>query len=182
MSAPNILTLIQQSLSTSRTPLLGCPRQNLWSPQEYRDYRGEALLAAVGSKCQIDTPYGSLDFYMYGPWVLQFRGGYKKPWWDEDVTLLCAIVSRWCSIQPDGVIIIQELDGKLSQYYVDAPSADTARALVDAAIKRLTAEDRISKSSPRASICRHCLVKKACDALDLERGQTQDWPKGYVIG
>jgi hypothetical protein len=183
MRVPDLLPVLSSLLENKPCFMIGCVRQNLWRQEQWKDYRGDSLLSVLGLRTPVDTPVGPFDVYMHDRFILQFRGGARKPWLDDDCRTLCALVDRFSSLQPYGVIVLQELDGKLSEYYIDAPSAEDAKFLVDQAIEQWSIEGRIPKNSYRAAvICKRCPAKRRCDAHDLANGQTGDWPKDYRAG
>lgn len=177
-----ILEQLQKTLATEPCPFTGCIRANKWSSLKWRSMRGDSLLAWVGEKLPIETPYGNFDVYAQGPHLLQFRGGQFRDWWIADCQLLCALVSHFSSLQPDGVALISELDGELREYYIDALPYDAAHQLVELALQQWKVDGRIAKNSPRAAMCTYCSVKRRCDAKDLEDKATQDWPPQWKIG
>lgn len=177
-----ILPQLQKTLTTEPCPFLGCVRSNKWGALKWRNLRGDALLSVLGEKWCIITPFGDFHVYVYGPHLLQFRGGAWRQWWEEDCKLLCALVSSFASLQPDGVIILQEVDSELQEHYVAAPQYDIGKQLVDSALQQWQVDGRIAKNSPRAAMCTYCSVKRRCDAKDLEERATTDWPDNWKIG
>jgi hypothetical protein len=150
---------------------------------EWRNIRGDAILSAIGMRGAIVVPsVGTFEIYLYGEWLLQFRGGRHKPWWDGDCKLLVAIVNAHSVLHLRGACIIEELDGALSEYYVEAPVGDEAQQLVAHALQAWQTEGRIPKNSPRAYVCHFCAAKRSCDATDVERQETHDWPPAYRAG
>lgn len=172
------------TVSTRDSEVLGCPRRNRWSGQRklWRILRGNTILAALGTRVTFDTAIGPVDVFIRDTTLLAYRGGKWKSWWIEDLTLLLAL----CHMSGINVIqaaLLQELDSKLTTHYIGAPPHEEAGRLVSAAIERWRSEARIPKNSGRAAVtCPWCPVKAACDAKDLERGETADWPSDYRIG
>ena len=119
---------------------------------------------------------------MYQKDVLQFRGGQWKDWWRDDCQLLGAVINNYSSLNVQEVELFQEVDGNLKVHYIYVPAGDEAQALVSRALHDWWTEGRIAKNSPRAYVCTFCSVKARCDALDQERGQTEDWPHNYKVG
>jgi len=177
-----LLPLLQKTLTTEPCPFLGCVRANKWAAAKWRNLRGDALLAALSEKWLINTPFGDFHIYVYGPHIVQFRGGQWRQWWDDDCKLLCALVATFSSLQPDGVIILQEVDSELTEYYVAAPHYEEGKQLVEQALAQWKVDGRIAKNSPRAAMCTYCSVKRRCDAKDLEEGATKDWDPNWKIG
>jgi len=138
---------------------------------------------------EVVTPAGTFETYVAFGWykvgecvVLTFRGGRWKPWWDDDLRLLAALVTRY-HYPVTGVVALNELDGELREHYVSAPSSEWADEAIRKAIERWEGSQRIPKNSDRAkSYCLYCPVKARCDALDLEKGDTNDWPPDYRVG
>jgi len=163
-------------------PLVGCTRANQWGSRNWRNVRGDAVLAAIGTLCPIDTPAGPFNVYLFNHDILQFRGGQWKDWWRDDCQLLGAVVNNYTSFNVKTVDLIQEVDGNLSIHYIDIPTSDEAQVLISRALRDWWDAGRIAKDSPRAYVCKFCSVKGKCDALDQERGQTHDWPPNYKVG
>jgi hypothetical protein len=162
-------------------PFTGCLRKNIWTDKVWRDVRGEALLSTLGQRVMVDTPVGSYTACLYDTYLLAFRGGKWKSWWREDLQTVHALTSKYGS-PCNGTIVLQELDGRLSQVYIEPPSQAESEQLVLNALDAWKNQSRISKSGPRAYLCNFCQVKRRCDAFDLDVGQTQDWPKDYQVG
>jgi len=177
---------LKRLLTTRESELVGCTRRNRLAhdlPVPWRFMRGNSLLAVLAMKIRMNTPIGEIDVFYEAPDLLAFRGGTWKPWWNEDFRLLAAIALLYLSGNVRGVHVFQELDGELSERYVDAPSLGEAQGLVQDALEKWRAFARIPKNGPRGfASCPHCPVKRACDALDLEQGATNDWPVDYTAG
>ncbi len=179
VTPPNLLQELKQKFLSTECPLVGCMRQNAWSARtRWQDYRGKAILMALGKMQHHHSDLcGDYDTYAYGDYLLQYRGGHKKVWWEHDITKLLAVTQIYV-----GCILIQEVDGELHQHYIPAPSQEEAKHLLLALRERWSSLERIAKNTQRAYMCRYCPVKARCDALDVEQGQTDDWPDHYKAG
>jgi hypothetical protein len=147
--------------------------------------RGNALLALAGIKVSGTTPVDDFDVFLgqYRSVIYTFRGGKWKPWWDEDLRMLGALGVLYLNEALEGVIVLHELDNDITEVYIPAPSKDEASLLVERAVIGWREFARIPKNSPRALVlCQYCPIKRQCDALDLEKGDTSDWPAGYTPG
>lgn len=181
---------LEHALWTYDSELIGCPRRNRATsnlPPPWSFMRGNGILRAVGTPYKVDSPVGPFTVYHrtdpeFGYYVLMFRGGARKPWWEEDAKLLSALVKNG-ELAADGTMIISELDSQLHFHYVPALNEDESKKLVADAVQRWQSNGRINKSSPRANAyCFRCPIKAACDELDLQSGSTSDWPEGYIPG
>jgi len=176
---------LNRLLATTSSELIGCMRKNRWDPNasDWRFTRGNAVLGHLGYKVRCYSPIGEFDIYIRhgGEHILLFRGGNWKAWWKEDIHLLLALCQLYTSAKIKGAIVLQELDSKLYEHYVEA--APEPEKMVQHALDQWRDFARISKNSPRSTAyCPYCPVKARCDAEDLARGQTSDWPKGYQVG
>ena len=169
-------------------PLVGCVRQRKLMrdlPLSWRFARGDAVLAQLGARTQINTDVGPFDAFIArtstdGSALLVWRSGQRRPWWNEDVELTLACAQVYGALV-DGAILVQELDSELSTHYIERLDPAKARTLVEAAKERFNATARIQKNGPRGrGQCLHCPVKAECDFIDLSRNETSDWPEGYV--
>jgi len=156
----------------------------MWdATDKWRNYRGNAILKVLATgKARHSSPLGDFELYIRYPYILQFRGGKKKPWWESEVQKLLALTSGTEKAFYEGCILIQELDGELHEHYIVSPSPAEAAQIVLGLTERAEDLHRIMKNSQQAYMCRFCTVKRQCDALDLERGETDDWPSDYVAG
>lgn len=181
ISRPNVLHYLNAKAHFNYG---GCARQKLWyTKATWRNYRADALLQLVGSQVAVVAPHADYVSYLLENYLLTFRGGNRQPWWDEDATLECAFLTHFTSYRPFGIVVLQELDSNLSQYYLDAPSVDVSERLVRDALQRWKDEGRLAKNSPRAlATCPRCPVKRQCDLRDRELGETADWPSNYKLG
>lgn len=164
--------------------VLGCVRRNVLGRAEgqleWRFLRGNALLLLLGTRRMVRVK-GLPDFEVIrgdAQQTLLFRGGQRQPWWDEDAKLLMALQMQANFGCGGGCIIVQELDGQLKEWYVAPPSQEEAQNLYREAVEAWRNRSRIAKSSVRArvALCPHCPVKRTCDLMDLEAGETSDWP------
>jgi hypothetical protein len=178
--------LLGEALARRHLPVVGCPRQNRLAQSHDSDWRwlrGQALAAVVGTRHTITTPQFYFDIWtVQDPtgdlYLIEFRGGKRKPWWHEDLTLTLAFVLVHSSLPVVGAVLVQELDNSLYIDYIGAPSLDEAQPLVSEALARWHNHSRIPKNGSRAlASCRYCTVASSCDQLDLERNETQDWPQ-----
>lgn len=176
-------------LSVTPCNLVGCVRQNLLladAPEDYRNIRGNALLALIGERVLLDAPSGAFHVFTFdegnGPVLLLFRGGKPKPWWDEDARVLLAVVNTY-GFRCYEAVILYELDSRLYSYRVPAPSTEMAKSIIAERALKYRTFARISKKTYRGRvICSHCPVKAECDRVDMERNETSDWPEGYQPG
>jgi len=187
------LSDLQAKLKCKDCSLIGCARRNRWSPQpiDWRYLRGNAVLECAGRKERVTggRDVGSFDVYLAYGWrertetvALVFRGGRWKSWWEADFQLLAALIVRY-NFPITGVVVLRELDSELTEHYVAAPPSELAGAGIRKAIERWETSQRIPKNSDRAKAsCLYCPVKARCDALDMERNETDDWPQGYRVG
>ena len=179
---PDFLAELREKTLFRHPDVIGCVRRNKLDPATpWRWARGNSLLLLIGDHAPLATPIGVFDIFYRGTpegvWLLQFRGGSKQPWWDEDAFLLAALVLTYSSLNPVGVSTISELDGQLHTYYLGCPEADEAFRLTEAAMERWKTGARLDKSSPRGkSVCAYCPVRNPCLIQDLETGDTADWP------
>lgn len=179
---PDLLTELREKTLTRHPGVIGCPRRNrLDAAQSWRWARGNSLLALIGDKISIEAPFGVFDtFYRItteSEWLLQFRGGAHQPWWDEDALLLASTVIVYSNLNPAGVSTISELDGQLGVRYTGSPTVEEASRFATDALRRWQESRRIAKDSPRGkAICSYCPVRNPCLLLDLESGDTADWP------
>lgn len=181
---------LKRSLALRNSELIGCPRQNRMAglDNSWRMARGNALCALQGYKVSFSTPIEEIDVFVTGQEderldLITFRGGKWKEWWNRDVELLLALAVLYLSPNVNGAIVLHEVDNQLSEVYIASPSKDEASALVQAALSRWKEHARILKNSPRAlALCGYCPAKARCDALDLEKGETSDWPDSYQPG
>lgn len=180
-----LLQQLVERCSTQWPMLVGCPRQNVWAPEQpWRFTRGNALLAALGTKITISWPFGVFDVYVAKPdhdpsWVvLMFRGGEWRPWWEDDARLLGALVLLYSHLDPKQIAILIENRGDLTARYISIPEVDEARRLVADALVGWPGNPppRIARDTPRAqAVCPRCPVLAQCEASDLETGATGDW-------
>lgn len=179
MPEPDLVAEIKHDTDLEPCKLIGCMRKNAWVDESWRDYRGNALLKLLSNvTIELDSPAGYFEVYARMPYLLQFRGGHRKVWWDHDIKKILALAKHL-----QGCILIQEVDGNLHQHYIESPSTSEAESIVLAMREKWEGLERIAKNTQRAHVmCHHCPVKKRCDALDLERNQTDDWPKDYHVG
>jgi hypothetical protein len=179
---PDFLAELRTKTLFRHPDVLGCIRRNRLDPSTpWRWARGNSLLLLIGETAPLQTPFGGFDVFYRGTedglWLLQFRGGQRQPWWDEDALLLAALVLTYSSLNPVGVSTISELDGQLYIHYLGSPDAEEAFHLAEAAMERWKRGERIAKDSPRGkAICPYCPVRNPCLLLDLEAGETHDWP------
>lgn len=178
---------LKRSLQLKDSELIGCIRQNRWreEPLPWGFLRGNALCSLVGLKIRGYSPAGEFDVFLRhdGDLIVLFRGGRWKEWWNEDIYLLAALSKLYISSTLKGAIVLHELDNKLEEVYVTAPSTEEAKVLVQTALDNWMASKRIRKDSPRArAYCFHCPVKKQCDSTDLQEGEDRDWPADYRAG
>lgn len=180
---------LERCLRTDNPIFIGCIRRNEWTKGEvvpYRFYRGNSLLALVGQRTKIAYPPGFFDAWVRekgdgGYDVLTFRGGPYKPYWDEDCRLLAACVAAYTALQIDGCMLLHEFDNTLRVRYFGLPA--DYKCLVEQQVeawKAGTPEEptRLGKHTRRAySYCYNCPVLDKCDALDLIKGDTGDWPQ-----
>lgn len=180
---------LQRSLSLRNSELTGCPRQNRLSGMDnsWRMARGNALCALHGYKVNFNTPIEEIDVFATeiddGLDLITFRGGRWKEWWNWDIRILLSLAKLYLSDNVSGAIVLHEVDNSLSEVYIESPNKDEASALVQTVLNRWKDYARIPKNSPRAlALCGYCPVKARCDALDLEKGETSDWPNNYQPG
>lgn len=177
----NIELKLNRLLSFRHCPLVGCARQHRLAPLTgWKFARGNALLAYLGgNKVSVGTPAGDFDVYLYWGAVMSFRGGPFKEWWREDMLMLQAVVTKWGPEAPGPYegLLVQELDNRPVLHYFDAPSLEEAERLSQSALSAWKKQERIRKNTQRAyAVCPHCPARMECLALDLERGETGDWP------
>lgn len=166
-------------------PVLGCIRQNVLAPkQAWRYLRGNAVLALIGTKLEITTPFGWLTVWIRyhedGPVLLQFRGGKFSTWWIDDCAVVVGLINNHTTLGVIGTLLVQELDNALTTHYFTAPT--NAGALAQEALAQWRKEQRLQRQSTKALyMCPRCPVLKRCMAMDLERGETADWPKDFTV-
>lgn len=167
--------------------LLGCHRRNMWEGgnASYRMLRGNALLdLASKHRYMIRGPTGPIDFYVdINGRLLQFRAGSWKSYWVDDMFLLWSIISPHMEI-PREITLLWEREGDLEVLEIVVPSREKPEAEVAAAVQSLMSNPpgRLAKNSQRAyHVCRYCPSKLKCDAVDVSRGETQDWGDGYPV-
>lgn len=187
----SLLSRLERVLQTRQSDLIGCQRQNRLRGEDssWRFLRGNALCAQLGYKIRGHTPVDDFDVFLrladeeYGDCVVTFRGGQAKSWWGEDFYLLGAITKLYICETLKHVLVLQEVDSRLDLVIVEVPDAEQCGALVQLALNKWRNLDRIKKDSPRAkALCQYCPVSRQCDALDLERGETHDWPNSKPVG
>lgn len=187
-----LLEKLQHSLSLRRTEAIGCPRQNraVGVADTWDTIRGNGLcILSDAHRISFRIPTGEdiEVFIRRGEEIdtiniVTFRGGKWKPWWTEDIRLLLAFAKAYLDERVTGAWLLHEFDNKLNESYIVGPSADEASKLVQTALTRWKDNERIPKNSPRAYLCQYCPIKRQCDALDLEKGETSDWPDDYRVG
>lgn len=178
--------ILRDRLETRDADLLGCVRRNLWSDEEHpwRLVRGNALPALLGDRHTITTPTGPLDFFLLQDrWLLQFRGGQWNDYWKKDFFLLWSLITTYSTydLSPT-VLVLWENKGVLNPLHVEVPPNLEPETLAAEAVERYNSDPpgRISKSGPQAMrICKHCPVKRQCDAVDKQEGDDGDWSEDY---
>ena len=139
--------------------------------------RGNAILHIIAEKLSVEAGTGAFDVYHRAPFLITFRGGKWKPWWEDDIQLLAALVVTYSDISTEGTLVIHELDGDVTLRYIPLPP--NVEALVNRATTDWnpdTTRSRISKKSGRAAVlCKYCPIRSECARLDLEYGMTEDW-------
>src|SRR5512135_1199112 len=164
-------------LPMRKIPLTGCLRKNRLTENEtptWRDVRADALLSVLGARQVFPGPNNTppWEAYVRAPYLITFRGGNWKEWWQKDLEVLAALAR---SIGLHGVVVLHEFAGALNIVYIQCPADHLA--LIEKAVSEWQRSDRINKSSPQGRAwCRFCPVSSACMQIDLERGQTDDWP------
>ena len=173
------LSALQQQLNElilRPNPLLGCKRRNHLSESapQWRNVRADTLLAKVASKRVFPGPHGTPPWEAYTrfPYIITFRGGSWKEWWDKDLQTLAALAK---SAGLEGVVVIHEVAGNIQFVYIQCP-ANYQSLILEAATDWLHA-NRINRSSQQGyAWCPHCPVLTKCMELDVSNGQTADWP------
>jgi len=174
-------TLLADALTMRPFRLMGCPRRNVWRGS-WRSDVGAAVMPIVGTKQSVVWEGEAVDFYSFlgGQYLLLWRAGPWRKWWQDDARLLVGMVYACSSIEPMGVCILHEVDGQTLTTYVECPKDRSLESYQDA----LTAwraggankPPRIAKDTDRAyRVCYRCPVRRRCDALDIELGETADW-------
>lgn len=182
MPEPKSLVLLERQLAVVPPPFLGCARQRrLVETRPWSLARMNALLYVAGQLAVVYWREHHFDVFLsrVDPFtLLMVRGGSWQNWWVEDAHALIAVVNANSNLQVRGVEVIHELDSKLHARYVEAPTEAEARRITSM-LESWHPDTRLVKNSPRAWVaCNRCPVRRACDALDLEQGQTADWPGG----
>ena len=124
--------------------------------------RGNAILHIIAEKRPVDTGTGVFDVYHRPPFLVTFRGGKWKPWWEDDIQLVAALAITHSDIEFDGTIVLHELDGDVTLKYI--PSPPNVEALVQTATSQWDPEEvhyRIPKDGARAAVlCKYCPVQR----------------------
>ena len=174
-------------LSCRPNMLVGCARQNSLQREREHDttwrlVRGNAVLHAMGMKLDVEYPFGFFDVYIRadndGVLVLQFRGGRWKSWWHDEAQMVAACVDVYTDYKVNGIVLMQELEGILTANLIELAGDHETMVEIAMDMHRTEPVARIAKDDGRGRAwCQHCTVHNACDAADLEYGQTGDWPQ-----
>lgn len=186
----DLVSQLYSLLAVRQCKLVGCLRQNSLigdGEERWRMIRGNAILHALGRKVTIEYPLGIFDAFIRqdeeGTHLLTFRGGSMKKFWEDDAQMLAACVMVFSQLPIDTIKIVREEDGKI-QIHTLLPEQD-ADHMVESALTEWDQKPvgRIYRQSTRGRIwCPHCPVASRCAAIDLEYGQTKDWPSGGQNG
>lgn len=183
---PKLLEILKERLTLSNPGITGCRRRNVWTDEQtkWSHLRGNALLAILGDRHEVNTPRGDFSFYLVGGrFLIQFRGGQWNMDWVED------FLDEWSVAVACGqldlshtIYVLVENKGQLTVTEVTVPDDHDADARAGQIFDELAANPpaRISKGGARAMrVCRYCPCKMRCDATDTLQGDTQDWSPSY---
>lgn len=157
------------------------------TPQTWGYIRGNALLELVAEKILVETPLGPFITYWrqdpdIGPALVVVRAGTPKPWWYDDLDQLL-LLNRLFGRHAGSAIILHENDGNLKVLVHKGLLHKDDRAMFESLALSYEGDKRLDKRGYRATVqCPRCPIKAACDALDIENGEQQDWPNGYQAG
>jgi hypothetical protein len=175
------------------TPLqeVGCMRRNVWSGVPWSHARGNAVLQATGALAYVVSGlYSHGEVYILDDWLLLWRAGAWKEYWENDARELAALVMSEHKL--GGVAVVWEYNGRLRVREFSAPQEaeqnDLLRRMKERAGNWNGDPDseppppRVRKDGPRRGGCFYCPVKARCDAMDRIFSQCDDWASDYHTG
>lgn len=175
-----------QDLALKDPGFIGCRRRGKWSSQSstWRFMRGNALLAQLGSKTQLETPAGPFEYYTLADHLLQFRGGPFSPHWLEDFYDAWAVAQYWNSNEELSrhIILVHEDRGNMQLEVHSVPESIDAAVRAAKILTELQADPpgRISKATAYAiKVCRFCPVRIRCNTQDKFEGNMVDWSTAF---
>lgn len=162
--------------------LLGCHRRNNWEDESsYRMLRGNAILKMAGQSYMVQTPAGAMDFYVETETdsLLQFRAGSEwRQYWMDDAAIIWAFVHSQLGLS-NIIKFIVEHKGNIKIVERMVPNVPDEE-VISRVLKLYNSNGRLAKNTQRAyHVCRYCPFKARCDALDISRGDTDDWGANY---
>ena len=182
----NVLRLtdtIYDKLEVFPFRLIGCPRRNVWTSNT-SVFIGSGILDVVGSKYKVIWEGDEVSYHVSPEpmGLMMMRGGKWKSWWLDDAKIMLGMLKRsdspWGS-RLHGVYLVQEEKGSVSVSFLDISHNDAVEAYDKAMSKwdsTLKIPPRLDRGSERGkTVCWKCPVKRRCEALDLEIGETEGW-------
>lgn len=184
------LTLLP--LSAARTAdtvpaFLGCLRRWYWTGAAWRSDSGNAILLLAGGRREAFSWRGShVDLFWHpeqAHTLLMWRPGPWRDRWVGEVSLLCGMVRAGSNTCADGVLLFHEVDGRTVERYVGCPT-DAEKQFRELDASWAQSLDRgVPLRWSRAEtgtdrVCQRCVVRRRCESLDLESGETKDWLRG----
>ena len=139
---------------------------------------GAAVCALVGERAVVEWEGNRVDFYLTSDDnLLLWRGGPWRNWWVDDAVLFVGMIRAQSNIHAEGAYVLHEVDGATLVRYVGTPERETKTAYEELMTKWVSgALPRIVRNSERGkATCWRCPVRKRCEGLDLETGNTKDW-------
>lgn len=181
----NMEDRLREAVTLQDPGLAGCRRRNVWSKEDkdWRFIRGNAVLAAVGTKTHADTPVGRLEFFTADSELLQFRGGEWSGTWMEDFIDLWCLATEYGEDRLDRrVMIFLENKGHLTITSITVPIYVDIQERCEKIISEYQSvpPGRISKHDGRAlRLCKYCPVRTLCNSTDKLHHETNDWSAEY---
>lgn len=178
---------LEEQLSLEDPGFVGCTRRTMWDDAPaWRTARSNALLALLGELGYAYTPAGGFEFFaLHSTWLLQFRGGQWNDYWYDDFFTTWSVVKNYSDLTDTlsrTIIVLQENKGELEIHHVTVPEDLDHEGICERKLFGIQADPpgRIAKNTPRAvRVCRYCPVKQRCDAMDVLKGEQEDWSPSY---
>lgn len=162
---------------------MGCTRRNLWTGKDntyWPHLRGNAVLESACTVAFVHTDWGTEEAYIFDRCLVEYRAGEWKPYWVDDIMDRWALFREKCGMHiEDDILVVHENKDNLTIRTIRGMEASKRVARMESEASK-DPPGRIAKNTLKAyNTCYHCPVKRQCDKIDREQGETDDWGSNY---